>query len=116
MNSKPLQNLSIARITGEIAKRETAMKILILLALIALSTAQLQLREEWEAWKREHGKSYADDMEESLRHAIWFQNYHYIEVHNKEKSFKLGLNEFADLVRIDIICIEQGVLLLWVFL
>ncbi|CAI8041681.1 Cathepsin L [Geodia barretti] len=57
------------------------------------------LNGEWEAWKREHGKSYTDDLEESLRHAIWFQNYHHIEEHNKKESFQLGLNEFADLTR-----------------
>ena len=76
------------------------MKILFFLALAALSSANLQLKDEWEDWKREHGKSYADDLEESLRHAIWFQNYHYIEAHNTKESFKMGLNGFADLVRL----------------
>ena len=75
------------------------MKFLLLLALTTLCSATLQLNGEWEAWKREHGKSYTDDLEESLRHAIWFQNYHHIEEHNKKESFQLGLNEFADLVR-----------------
>ena len=77
----------------------TAMKILlVLLSIAALSSANLQLKTEWESWKREHGKFYADDLEESLRHAIWFQNYHYIEQHNRREAFKLSLNEFGDLV------------------
>ena len=86
--------------TGKDKAFLVAMKVLLLLALATLGTASLQLKNEWEAWKREHGKSYADDMEESLRHAIWFQNYHYIEEHNKKESFQLGLNKFADLVQL----------------
>ena len=74
------------------------MKIILLLSIVALASANLQLKNEWEAWKREHGKAYADELEESLRHAIWFQNYHFIDGHNKRESFKLSLNEFADLV------------------
>ena len=77
-----------------------AMKFLFLLALTTLCSAALQLKDEWEAWKRDNGKSYADDLEESLRHAIWFQNYHHIKEHNKKESFQLGLNTFADLVRL----------------
>ena len=65
-----------------------------------MAAATLQLKNEWEVWKRENGKSYADDLEESLRHAIWFQNYHYIHEHNKKEPFSLGLNEFSDLVHI----------------
>lgn len=75
------------------------MKVFFLLSIVALATS-LPLKEEWEDWKREHGKQYADDLEESIRHAIWFQSYHHIQEHNKrEDAFKLGLNEFSDLVR-----------------
>lgn len=83
----------------EISRLGVDMKIVLLLSIVALASANLQLKDEWEAWKREHGKAYADELEESLRHAIWFQNYHYIGEHNKRESFKLSLNEFADLVR-----------------
>ena len=76
------------------------IKSIIFLSSIVLATASLQLKNDWETWKREHGKTYADVLEESLRHAIWFQNYHYIEDHNKRESFTLALNEFADLVRV----------------
>lgn len=78
--------------------RSVAMKILFLLSIAVLATARLQLKNDWEAWKREHGKAYSDNLEESLRHAIWFQNYHYIKDHNKKESFKLKPNEFADMV------------------
>lgn len=74
------------------------MKIFFFLSIIVLTSARLQMKNDWEAWKREHGKAYSDTLEESLRHAIWFQSYHYIEDHNKRESFRLNLNEFADLV------------------
>ena len=74
------------------------MRALLLLSIVALATASLQLKNDWEAWKRAHGKAYADDLEESLRHAIWFQNYHYVKDHNNRESFILSLNAFADLV------------------
>ena len=74
------------------------MKIILLLSIIAVSSAALQLKSEWDSWKRAHGKSYADDLEESFRHAIWFQNFHYIDKHNRKETFHLGLNEFSDLV------------------
>lgn len=77
------------------------MKILFFLGIIVVASATLQMKSEWEIWKRENGKSYADDLEESLRHAIWFQNYHYVQEHNSRESFFLGLNEFSDLVSIN---------------
>lgn len=80
------------------------MKILLLLSIAVLSSARMQLKNEWEVWKREHGKAYADSREESLRHAVWFQNFHHIQEHNKKESFKLSLNEFADLVRLLFLC------------
>lgn len=80
------------------------MKILLLLSIAVLSSARMQLKNEWEVWKREHGKAYADSLEESLRHAVWFQNFHHVQEHNKKESFKLDLNEFADLVRLMFLC------------
>ena len=74
------------------------IKVLVLLSIATLSSASLQLETEWESWKREHGKFYADDLEESLHHAIWFQNYHYIQQHNMREAFQLSLNGFGDLV------------------
>ena len=74
------------------------MKIIVLMSITVLASANLQLKNEWEAWKRENGKAYADELEESLRHAIWFQNYHYVAEHNKRETFQLSLNEYADLV------------------
>ena len=74
------------------------MKVLLLLSIVVLATT-LPLQDEWENWKREHEKQYSSDMEESFHHAAWFQSYHHVQQHNqREESFKLGLNEFSDLV------------------
>lgn len=57
------------------------------------------LAGEWQRWKEQHGKVYEDDEQELLHSAIWIKNYQYIEKHNREDHpFKLGLNEFADIV------------------
>ena len=74
------------------------MKLVFLLSIASLAAA-LPLKDEWENWRREHGKQYLNELEESLHHAAWFQSYHHIQQHNqRENSFKLSLNEFSDLV------------------
>ena len=55
---------------------------------------------QWEEWKLKHGKSYKDEADENHRKNEWTRNYHYILQHNRQDHlFKLGLNEFADMVR-----------------
>lgn len=72
--------------------------IVLCLATVALSTP-LALKEEWQQWKEQHGKTYSDDVEESVRHAVWFRTFHHIQEHNKgSHPYKLGLNKFADMV------------------
>ena len=58
------------------------------------------IEEEWQKWKSEHGKSYADDVEESIRRAVWFRTYYHVKDHNSaaENMYELGLNSLADLV------------------
>ena len=79
------------------------MKVCILLCWMVLATSSpLALEKEWQHWKQQHGKSYSNDVEESLRQAVWFRTYHHIEDHNRQpsNSFKLSLNAFADMVRL----------------
>lgn len=55
---------------------------------------------QWEEWKVKHGKSYKDEAGENHRREVWMRNYHYILQHNRQDHlFKLGLNEFTDMVR-----------------
>lgn len=73
--------------------------LIVCLATISLSSP-LALHEEWQQWKQQHAKTYANDVEESVRRAVWFRAYHNIEEHNNAKSnlYHLGLNRFADMV------------------
>ena len=73
--------------------------LVLYLATIALS-APFALEEEWQQWKKQHGKSYPNEVEESVRRAVWFRTYHYTKEHNRinTHSFNLGLNKFSDMV------------------
>ena len=75
---------------------------LILCLATAAIAAPLALEEEWQQWKQQHGKSYSNEVEESMRRAVWFRTYHHIQQHNNAASdlYQLGLNAFADMVRI----------------
>lgn len=56
---------------------------------------------QWHSWKSAHGKFYVDSNEESERRLIWTENYGLITQHNNaNRSFSLGLNEFADMVSV----------------
>jgi hypothetical protein len=76
------------------------MKVFIVLCLATLAlSAPLALEEQWQKWKLQHGKSYSNDVEESMRRAVWFRSYHYIQEHNSQtsNSFQLALNSLSDM-------------------
>lgn len=82
------------------------MEVLLTLALISLAVAapRLQLSQEWQRWKSEHGKSYLSEREELERHLVWQSNVKYIEAHNQNAhilGFTLKMNHFGDLVSRD---------------
>ena len=69
--------------------------------LLFLSLANIALSDQWQEWKQKHEKFYEKVEQESSYHKIWNQNYQYVKEHNRgDHSFKLGLNEFADMVRV----------------
>lgn len=69
------------------------------------ASAQLALEEEWQQWKLQHSKSYASEVEESMRRAVWFRTYHQIQQYNNKAGnlYQLGLNALADMVRLSVI-------------
>lgn len=82
------------------------MKVLVVLYITTLAaSAPLALEEEWQQWKQEHGKSYTNEVEESMRRAVWFRTYNFIQEYNNEagNSHQLGLNAFADMVRYSVV-------------
>ena len=82
-----------------------------LLLLLVISVFSFGYDEEWEDWKKQHGKVYLSEEEEASRRGIWTANMKFIEGHNahaKEFGYTLGMNYFGDLVYIytySILCI-----------
>ena len=57
------------------------------------------LYERYEQWMAQHGRNYIDSMEQEKRFNIFKDNIEYIDKSNNEgnRTFKLGVNKFADL-------------------
>lgn len=55
---------------------------------------------EWHSWKQLYNKKYESDEEEKLSYTIWNETRKMIERHNSDKSktYKLGMNQFGDMV------------------
>ena len=55
---------------------------------------------EWHSWKQLYNKKYESDEEEKFRYTIWNETRKWIERHNSDKSqtYKLGMNQFGDMV------------------
>ena len=77
------------------------MKFFLVLSLVGLAlSAPFAQEKDWQQWKRRHGKKYVNEVEESIRRAVWFRTFKHIEEHNKDDaySYSLGLNKFSDMV------------------
>ena len=74
------------------------MKIILLALSLVTAVISMPLEIEWNQWKQLHGKIYSDE-DEPKNKMVWLENYQYIQKHNSEDHpFKLGLNEYADMV------------------
>ncbi|GLJ21917.1 hypothetical protein SUGI_0410160 [Cryptomeria japonica] len=82
-------------------KMEKATLLCTLFALLCIGWCmgeEEQLRRLYEQWMLEHGKVYNGLLEKEARFHIFKNNLAYIEAHNqKNESYKMGLNKFADL-------------------
>jgi cathepsin L len=61
------------------------------------------LREAWESFKNEHGKTYDNIRDELKRFNVWKSNSDFVTKHNTEAdngkhTFWVKMNKFADLV------------------
>ena len=81
------------------------LSAVVLLSIVGLSLAsimpQYEFVEEWNLWKGQHKKTYANDLEELDRHLVWVSNKKYIETHNLNShvfGFNLAMNHFGDIV------------------
>ena len=74
--------------------------LLISLAAVHVVSA-FQYTEEWEAWKKEYGRSYESADIELRRQIIWESNMMFVNEHSAhadEFGFTVEMNDFADLV------------------
>jgi len=73
----------------------------ILLGSFAIGSS-FSSNSKWHEFKQAHNKNYSTSEEETMRQAIWHENYNHIQTHNKEASagihtYTLGMNKYADL-------------------
>ncbi|XP_065857349.1 senescence-specific cysteine protease SAG39-like [Euphorbia lathyris] len=68
-------------------------------AMAARTLQDASMQAQHEQWMARYGRVYKDSNEKEMRFNIFKQNVHLIESFNKDeaKSFKLGINQFADL-------------------
>ena len=75
--------------------------VVVLLVALAAVVSGFQYIEEWEAWKKEHGRVYESDEIELRSHITWEGNRQFVKQHNAhadEIGFTVEMNKFADLV------------------
>ena len=90
-------------------------------AAVAMAVPTVEYTEEWQLWKAEHHKKYANRevrgggrevetsllcyQEELLRQAVWLSNRDYIQQHNArshDHGFTLAMNHFGDTVCVEL--------------
>lgn len=87
---------------------ECKTQFILLFMIIVMYASQITSRnlqdsssmvEKHESWMARHGRTYEDDIEKAKRLNIFEKNVKFIESFNNNgtKSYKLGINEFADL-------------------
>ena len=77
------------------------MKLLLVLALVALAAAEFEYTQEFQDWKVKYNKVYETKETELERQIIWESNKKFVENHNANSDkfdFTVAMNEFADLV------------------
>jgi len=96
------------------------MKFLLVLTALALCTlasagpvGSEKSLENWNLFKRTHGKKYATPEEEITRLNIWKTNTDFIDQHNLKftqgiLSFEVGMNQFGDLTNKEFVKIYNG--------
>lgn len=86
------------------------LTFLVAIGLVACAAAAFvkptspDLDSRWLEWKIAHTKSYTNDMNELERRLVWEENVKMINMHNLDhslhkKGFRLGMNEYGDMVR-----------------
>ncbi|XP_046977836.1 cathepsin L-like isoform X2 [Vanessa cardui] len=88
----------------------------VLLVLVAAASAVSffdLVREEWNAFKLEHKKSYESETEERFRMKIYAENKHKVAKHNQrfergQVSYRLATNKYADMLHHEFVHTMNG--------
>uniref|UniRef100_A0A7N8XNI3 Cathepsin S, ortholog 2, tandem duplicate 2 n=1 Tax=Mastacembelus armatus TaxID=205130 RepID=A0A7N8XNI3_9TELE len=72
------------------------------LCVVAAAMFESRLDAHWELWKKTHGKTYQNEVENMRRRELWEKNLMFITMHNLEASlglhtYELGMNHMGDL-------------------
>ncbi len=93
------------------------MKSIVVLACLLAAANAVSffdlVKEEWNAFKMEHNKTYEDEMEDKYRMKIYAENKHRIAKHNQRYSkglvsFQLKPNKYADLLHHEFVHLMNG--------
>lgn len=93
------------------------MKSLAVLMCLVMSTTAVSffdlVREEWNAFKLEHGKAYESETEDRFRMKIYAENKHKIAKHNQKYEqglvkYKLEQNKYGDLLHHEFVQLMNG--------
>lgn len=92
--------------------------LIVVLVFVAVASANVVsyrdvIEQEWDAFKQEHSKTYADQTEERLRMKIFMENKHKIAKHNMRaanglKTYHLAMNKFGDLLHHEFVKMMNG--------
>ncbi|XP_067655581.1 cathepsin L-like [Haliotis asinina] len=74
----------------------------VVVTVLAAVAVTADLNKEWDIFKSIYNKEYPTKADEANRHMVWLNNVKYIQTHNLEAdrglhSYRLGINEYADL-------------------
>ncbi|CAH9142684.1 unnamed protein product, partial [Cuscuta epithymum] len=82
-------------------KRFSCLVLIVTMTMITTTSSVLTITQEGhEKWMNYYGRVYEDEMEKEFRFAVFKENLEFIHAFNREKknrSFRLGVNAFADL-------------------
>ncbi|XP_050409635.1 procathepsin L [Patella vulgata] len=85
------------------------LKLAILLVGVAIVAAiNEDLNGEWEIFTQTYSKEYASEADSQKRRLIWEDNINFIQLHNLRAdrglhSYRLGMNAFGDMTRVEIV-------------
>ncbi|XP_046977842.1 cathepsin L-like [Vanessa cardui] len=91
--------------------KSLAVLVMVVVVVVADTFTDL-IKEEWNAFKLRHKKSYEDQTEDKFRMKIFAENKLYIEKHNRrfesgQETYRLGVNKYADMLHHEFVTMNE---------